>query len=213
MVIGLSYWMGSRRVLGMSPTAGLEGEVTEWKGMRLFSIRGLFTYIVHQLLRRPMRFGLLSIVVALSTFMVILFIAVQSSLSDFLFLSFLGEMIDLNLTGFQTIFLGLGICLTVSIIFLLLYLNYTERRGEYSILRSIGWSIGRIQMYVALEVLLVAIIGTGLGGVCAYGLFATYSNITIPIKVILPILLTPVFLIFFFTIFIMKLINSKAINF
>lgn len=209
IVIGLGYWIGSRKALKMSPRTGLEGNVTEWRAMRLFSIRGLFTYIVHQMVRRPLRFGLLATVVALTSFMGILFIATRKSLSEFLFLSFLGETIDLNLSGFQSVFLGLGIFITVSNIFLLLYLNYIERRFEYSILRAIGWSIGRIQIFVVIEVLLVATIGSGLGVLFAYVVLITYSNIAIPINYILLVLLAPSFIMILFSILITKSLNLQ----
>ena len=210
-VIGIGYFTGSRKALKLSPRAGLEGEGTQWKFMRFFSIKGLFTYVTHQLMRRPLRFGLLSIVLALTSFMVILFIATQKSLSDFLLLSFLGETIDLNLKGFQTVFLVAGIILTVSIVFLLLYLNITERRGEFFILRSIGWSLQRIQLYMGIEVLLVAVVGSIIGGIAAYALLTYYSAIWLPIWLLVTIVLTPPILMLLFSMTIVQSMKLKAI--
>ena len=209
-VIGIGYFTGSRKALKLSPRAGLKGEGTQWKFMRFFSIKGLFTYVTHQLMRRPLRFGLLSIVLALTSFMVILFIATQKSLSDFLLLSFLGETIDLNLKGFQTVFLVVGIVLTVSIVFLLLYLNITERRGEFFILRSIGWSLQRIQLYMGIEVILVAVVGSVIGGIGAYALLTYFSTIWLPIWLMFTIILTPPILMLLFSMAIVQSINLKS---
>ena len=210
-VIGIGYFTGSRKALKLSPRAGLEGEGTQWKFMRFFSIKGLFTYVTHQLMRRPLRFGLLSIVLALTSFMVILFIATQKSLSDFLLLSFLGETIDLNLKGFQTVFLVAGIILTVSIVFLLLYLNITERRGEFFILRSIGWSLQRIQLYMGIEVLLVAVVGSIIGGIAAYALLTYFSAIWLPIWLLITIIITPPILMLLFSMAIVQSMRMKGI--
>ena len=210
-VIGIGYFTGSRKALKLSPRAGLEGEGTQWKFMRFFSIKGLFTYVTHQLMRRPLRFGLLSIVLALTSFMVILFIATQKSLSNFLLLSFLGETIDLNLKGFQTVFLIAGIILTVSIVFLLLYLNITERRGEFFILRSIGWSLQRIQLYMGIEVILVAAVGSIIGGIAAYALLTYFSAIWLPIWLLVATILTPPMLMLIFSLTIVQSMKMKRV--
>ena len=210
-VIGIGYFTGSRKAIKLSPRAGLEGEGTQWKFMRFFSINGLFTYVTHQLMRRPLRFGLLSIVLALTSFMVILFIATQKSLSNFLLLSFLGETIDLNLKGFQTVFLIAGIILTVSIVFLLLYLNITERRGEFFILRSIGWSLQRIQLYMGIEVILVAAVGSIIGGIAAYALLTYFSAIWLPIWLLVATILTPPMLMLIFSLTIVQSMKMKRV--
>lgn len=210
-LIGVGYLTGSLKSLKLSPRAGLEGESTDWKFMRLFSIKGLFSYIIHQLMRRPLRFGLLSIVIALTSFMVILFIGTQQSLSDFLLLSFLGETIDLNLKGFQTVFLVAGILLTVSIVFLLLYLNIIERKSEFFVLRSIGWSLKRIQMYIGMEVIIVAIVGSIIGSVGAYIILTYYSTIWLPLWLLSVIILSPPLLMLIFSLFIVQTLNMKRI--
>ena len=210
-VIGIGYFTGSRKALKLSPRAGLEGEGTQWKFMRLFSIKGLNTYVIHQLMRRPLRFGLLSIVLALTSFMVILFIATQKSLSEFLLLSFLGETIDLNLKGFQTAFLVVGISLTISIVFLLLYLNITERKGEFFTLRAIGWSLHRIQLYMGIEVLFIAILGSCIGGTGAYLLLTYYSTISLPMWLIVVIILTPPILMLIFSMTIVQSMKIKRV--
>ena len=167
--------------------------------MRLFSINGLFSYVVHQLIRRPLRFGLLAIVLALTSLMSILFMATQQSLSDFLLLSFLGETIDLNLKGFQTVFLIVGLVLTIAIVFLLLYLNITERSKEFFILRSIGWSLQRIQLYLSVEVILIAVTGTVLGTTGAYALLTFFSTLWIPVWMLALIMIAPVVLLVVFS--------------
>lgn len=212
IVISLGYWMGSRKALRMSPRAGLEGEGIEWWFMRLFSINGLFTYILHQLMRRPARFGLMAIVIGLTSFMVVLFTATQKSLSDFLFLSFLGETIDLNLSGLQTTLLYVGIFLTVSTLFVLQYLNSIERRSEYSILRSIGWSTGRMQYYTGMEVLLVATVGSGIGGLCAYWLLISYSTIVMSIWFVILVLLAPIFLMLLFSVILVQVLKVSEMK-
>lgn len=198
-IISIGYLTGSQKALKISPRAGLEGEGTQWKFMRLFSINGLFSYVVHQLIRRPLRFGLLAIVLALTSLMSILFMATQQSLSDFLLLSFLGETIDLNLKGFQTVFLIVGLVLTIAIVFLLLYLNITERSKEFFILRSIGWSLQRIQLYLSVEVILIAVTGTVLGTTGAYALLTFFSTLWIPVWMLALIMIAPVVLLVVFS--------------
>lgn len=210
-VIGIGYLTGSNKALKLSPRAGLEGEGNQWRFMALFPIRGLLSYIIHQLIRRPIRFSLLSIVLAMTSFMIILFIATQKSLSDFLLLSFLGETIDLNLKGFQTVFLVVGIILTVTIVFLLLFFNITERKGEFIILRSIGWSIQRIQIYMGIEVILIGLIGSIIGGVGAYCLLTYFSTIWLPIWLLLTVILAPSILMLIFTMLIVQKMKMKGI--
>lgn len=210
-VIGIGYLTGSLKALKLSPRAGLEGEGTDWKFMRLFSIKGLLSYIVHQLMRRPMRFGLLSTVIALTSFMVILFIGTQQSLSDFLLLSFLGETIDLHLKGLQTAFLIAGIVLTVSIVFLLLYLNINERKGEFFVLRSIGWSLKRIKLYIGMEVVIVAIIGSILGSLGAYAILTYFSTLWFSLWLLIMMIGFPPIIMLIFSIIIVGTLKMKRI--
>ncbi|WP_432359406.1 FtsX-like permease family protein [Sporosarcina sp. UB5] len=210
-IIAVGYVTGSRKSLKLSPRAGLEGEGTQWNFMRLFSINGLFSYVAHQLIRRPLRFGLLTIVLALTAFMSILFIATQQSLSDFLLLSFLGETIDLNLKGFQTVFLVVGLILTIAIVFLLIYLNITERKKEFFILRSIGWSLRRIQIYLSIEVSLVAVIGSILGAFGAYALLTFFSTLWIPVWMLTLIIVTPIVLLLVFSLTIVQSMKMSSV--
>lgn len=210
-IIAIGYVTGSRKSLKLSPRAGLEGEGTQWNFMRLFSINGLFSYVAHQLIRRPLRFGLLTIILALTAFMSILFIATQQSLSDFLLLSFLGETIDLNLKGFQTGFLLVGLILTIAIVFLLIYLNITERKKEFFVLRSIGWSLQRIQMYLSIEVALVAVIGSVIGAFGAYALLTFFSTLWIPVWMLTLIIVTPIVLLLVFSLSIVQSMKVSGV--
>ncbi|MGE8207135.1 FtsX-like permease family protein [Heyndrickxia sp. NPDC080065] len=211
LLIGIGYLTGSRKALKLSPRAGLEGEGTEWSFMRWFAIRSLYSYVLHQLLRRPLRFGLLALSLALSTFMSILFIATQQSLSDFLFLSFLGETVDLNLKSFQTIFLVIGLLLTVSIVFLLLFMNINERKKEFFILRSIGWSLKRIQYYIGIETIFVAAIGSTVGTISAYIALTFFSSLWIPVWTVIVFIVGPVSLMWLFSFFIVQSIKMQTV--
>ncbi|MDW0118157.1 ABC transporter permease [Sporosarcina thermotolerans] len=210
-IIAIGYVTGSRKALKLSPRAGLEGEGTQWSFMRLFKINGLLSYVVHQLIRRPLRFGLLAIVLALTAFMSILFVATQQSLSDFLLLSFLGETIDLNLKGFQTAFLVVGLILTIAIVFLLLFLNITERKKEFFILRSVGWSLRRIQMYLSVEVTLIALLGSVIGAIGAYLLLTIFSSLWIPVWMLVLIIVMPVVLLLGFSLAIVQSMKMSGV--
>lgn len=205
VLLGIGYLSGCRQALWLSPRAGLTGEGKQWAQKRMLAIRGLGTYLFHQLSRRPLRFGLLLIALALSVMMIILFIATQQSLSDDLFLTFLGEVIDLNLQTYQKAFLLLGILLTVLLTLLLLFLNLTERRGEVQILRSIGWSIHRISRYFQLEAALIGVIGAVVGTVAGYTFLTVYSNLWLPAWVAIGSLLVPVGMMILFTSLLFQL--------
>ncbi|GAA0339366.1 hypothetical protein GCM10008967_32130 [Bacillus carboniphilus] len=211
ILISIGYLSGSRKSLKLSPRAGLEGEGTEWSFMRMFKINGLLSYVLHQLLRRPLRFGLLAMVLALTTFMSMLFVATQQSLSDFLFLSFLGETIDLNLKSYQTIFLIIGIVLTILTVFLLLFLNITERRKEFSIIRSIGWPMKRIQLYLSMEAFIVSALGSVLGTMGGYALLTFFSNLWLPIWMVALMIISPIILMVLFTWLIVKGMKMNAV--
>ncbi|MBB4826291.1 ABC-type antimicrobial peptide transport system permease subunit [Sporosarcina luteola] len=211
-IIAIGYATGSRKALQLSPRAGLQGEGREWKFTRLYAIKGLWSYMIHQLIRRPLRFGLLAIVLSMTSFMVVLFLATQQSLSDFLILSFLGETIDLHLQGIQTLFLIAGILLTTSIVLLLLYLNISERKREFFVLRSIGWSLGRIRFFIGCEVLLVAAAGSAIGGSGAYLLLTFYSTIWLPFWLMGLIILSPPLLMILFSLLFVGVVNSKRLH-
>ncbi|MDR4886303.1 FtsX-like permease family protein [Fredinandcohnia sp. QZ13] len=210
IITGIGYVSGSRRALWLSPRAGLAGDSNQWSSKRLFVIRGLGTYVIHQLMRRPLRFSLLVGTLALTIFMAILFVATQQSLSDFLFLSLLGETIDLNLKSYQRIFLIGGLILTVSIVFFLLFLNIIERKNEFLIMRSIGWSMKRIQVFLSFEVILIAVIGSLIGSISAYLIVWLFSAISLPIWTIIVSFFTPVCLLLVFTVMISRLISLES---
>lgn len=212
-VIGLGYFSGSKKALRLSPRAGLKGEGADWKFLRFHSFNGLFTYSLHQLARRPIRFGLMSLVMGLTSFMGVLFTVTQKSLSDYLFLSFLGETIDLQLSGLQkTLFIS-SVILTFVTLFVLHYLNTTERQSEFAILRSIGWSNRRLQFYTGLEVLLVSTVGSGFGGLVAYGFLYYTSDIELRIWFVLNVLVIPVGLLLLFSIVLMHALKNGPLKF
>ncbi|WHT47188.1 hypothetical protein QNH10_13170 [Sporosarcina thermotolerans] len=117
----------------------------------------------------------------------------------------------MNLKGFQTVFLVAGVLLTASIVFLLLFLNITERKREFFVLRSIGWSLKRIQLYIGSEVLLVAAIGSVIGGIGAYALLTYYSTIWLPVWLLVLIILAPPILMLIFSLLIVRSLNMKRI--
>lgn len=194
IIIAIGYYSGSRRSLWLSPRAGLAGESVNSGEKRSIPIRGLISFVWHQLFRRPLRFGLMVITVLLSTWMVILFVATQQSLSDFLFLSFLGETIDLNLQTYQRVFLGLGLSLTLAVVLLLLILNMIERQKEFYVMRAIGWPWQRLRRYLLIEAGIIGGLGGLLGSVVAYGVLTFFSTLWLPrwvaiVAIFLPMIL------------------------
>jgi len=180
VIITVGYYSGSRKALWHVPREGLAGEGGQSGSRRLFPIQGLWGYILHQLLRRPLRFGLMLLSLVLSTVMVLLFAATQQSLSDFLFLSFLGEIVDLHLKPYQMSFLILGILFTTAVVAMLIFLNLVERRKEFYIMRSIGWSIQKLQRYLLIESGLIGALGGVIGTIAGYGLLTYFSSLWLP---------------------------------
>ncbi|GAA0461060.1 ABC transporter permease [Alkalibacillus silvisoli] len=211
-IISIGYVTGSYKALKLSPREGLEGEGAEWKMQRMVRIRGIMSYCLHQLLRRPLRFGLLTIVIAITTFMLLLSIVTQQILSDFLYLSFIGESINLKLAGYQTATLILSFILAVALTFLLLYLNLTERKKEFLIFSSIGWPMRRIQFYISLESFIVSVIGAGIGTIVASLFINIYTDSVIPSWLISLSILSPVALITLFTIVIIAGFKVKGVT-
>ncbi|MBU9714106.1 ABC transporter permease [Evansella tamaricis] len=198
-ILVISYGTGGFKALKLSPSKGLAGEGTDGAFLRVIPIRGILSYVVHQLFRRPLRFGLLTIVIALTTFMLLLTLATQQSLSDFLYLSFLGEAIDLKLSNYQTALLFVSILLALINTFLLLYLNFSERKKEFYIFRSIGWSTKQIQGLIHLESIIVSVAGSLLGALGGYYVIHSFLVIPIPFWIVGSIIVLPVLLISLYT--------------
>lgn len=64
----------------------------------------------------------------------------------------------------------LGIALSAFIMFNSLYVSIQERRSEFAVLKTIGYSPGHLQAFVLAEVLLLSILGTAAGLAAGYGL-------------------------------------------
>ena len=204
LIIFISYLTGSYKALNLSPRKGLEGEGSSWQFLRFIKIRGIFTYIIHQMLRRPLRFGLLILVIAITSFMIILTIGTQQSLSDYLYLSFLGEAIDLNLASYQTAILIVSFVLALGITFLLIYLNITERKKEFFIFRSFGWPMRRIQFYMNVEAFVISLTGAMLGALSALFVKNILAELTVATWMIILAIIGPIIVIVLFTSFIVS---------
>jgi putative ABC transport system permease protein len=64
----------------------------------------------------------------------------------------------------------LGIALSAFIIFNSLYVSIRERKNEFAVLKTIGYTPGQLQVMVLTEVILLALIGTVIGLVIGYGM-------------------------------------------
>ncbi|MDV2580574.1 ABC transporter permease [Alkalibacillus haloalkaliphilus] len=211
IIISIGYIAGSRKALKLSPRDGLAGEGDTWKMQRLVKIRGVLSYCIHQLLRRPLRFGLLATVIAITTFMLLLSFVTQQSLSDFLYLSFIGEAIDVRLEEYQTATLIMSFALAIAVTFLLLYLNINERMKEFFIFRSIGWPKRKIQLYISLETFVVSFVGSSIGTLGAILFINVFTDIVIPTWMISLAILGPILLITFFSIVIFSGMKVKQV--
>ena len=78
---------------------------------------------------------------------------------------------DLN-TFFLALYLAgfLGIALSAFIIFNSLYVSIKERKSEFAVLKTIGFTPGQLQTMVLSEIFLLAIIGTVFGLLAGFGL-------------------------------------------
>jgi len=211
VIITVGYYSGSRKALWHVPREGLAGEGGQSGSRRLFPIQGLWGYILHQLLRRPLRFGLMLLSLVLSTVMVLLFAATQQSLSDFLFLSFLGEIVDLHLKPYQMSFLILGILFTTAVVAMLIFLNLVERRKEFYIMRSIGWSIRKLQGYLLIESGLIGALGGVIGTIAGYGLLTYFSSLWLPAWIAVVSILFPFLLLILCTWMLVSFLGSSSI--
>ncbi|WP_121663770.1 FtsX-like permease family protein [Metabacillus litoralis] len=71
----------------------------------------------------------------------------------------------------------LGIILSAFIIFNSLYVSIKERKNEFAVLKTIGYTPGQLQAMVLSEVILLALIGTVIGLVVGYGMALGLTNI------------------------------------
>ncbi|MFD2442475.1 FtsX-like permease family protein [Bacillus sp. CGMCC 1.16607] len=78
---------------------------------------------------------------------------------------------DLN-TFFLALYIAgfLGIALSAFIIFNSLYVSIKERKNEFAVLKTIGYTPSQLQVMVLTEIFLLAIIGTVFGLLVGYGL-------------------------------------------
>lgn len=78
---------------------------------------------------------------------------------------------DLN-TFFLALYIAgfLGIALSAFIIFNSLYVSIKERKNEFAVLKTIGYTPKQLQQMVLTEVSLLALIGTAVGLIVGYGL-------------------------------------------
>ncbi|MDZ5473349.1 FtsX-like permease family protein [Bacillus sp. 31A1R] len=71
----------------------------------------------------------------------------------------------------------LGIVLSAFIIFNSLYVSMKERKNEFAVLKTIGYTPGQLQVMVLTEVILLALIGTGIGLLVGYGMALGLSSL------------------------------------
>jgi putative ABC transport system permease protein len=64
----------------------------------------------------------------------------------------------------------LGIALSAFIIFNSLYVSIKERKNEFAVLKTIGYTPGQLQVMVLTEIILLALIGTVIGLAVGYGM-------------------------------------------
>ncbi|MGY3716206.1 FtsX-like permease family protein [Sutcliffiella cohnii] len=210
LIIGLGYWSGSYRALKHSPRYGLAGEVMSQKSRSLLPIRGLGSYVLHQMVRKPLRFGLLVGTIGLTLYVGVLYLAAQSSMEQFLFLSVLGEAINLHMAPYQKLFLIGGLILTILCVFFLLFLNVTDRKKELLIMRSIGWSLTRIQLFLCLEVALIGLIGSLLGVGGSVVTIVAFTTMSVPVSIALYASFVTVFLLLLFIIILTGTISLRG---
>ena len=210
LLTAIGYVSGSVKVLTVSPREGLHGETRQKSKKRGIGISGLGSFILHQMLRRPFRFGLLVIMIAITTLMILLFVTTQQSMSDFLFLSFLGETIDMKLESYQRTFLYVGILLSVLSIGFILILSIVERSSEWTLFRSIGWSRRKIQMFLCIEVGVMGLTGGVLGTLGAGFMINIFTQTSLPAWYYIGAFLLPTLALVLFALMIVRIFGGKS---
>ena len=210
LLTAIGYVSGSLKVLTVSPREGLHGETRQKAKQRGIGINGLGSFILHQMLRRPFRFGLLIIMIAITTLMILLFVTSQQSMSDFLFLSFLGETLDMKLESYQRTFLYVGFMLSVLSIGFILILSIVERSSEWILFRSIGWSRRKIQMFLCLEVGVIGLTGGIVGTFVAGLMINIFTQISLPAWYYIGAFLLPTLALVLFALMIVRIFGGKS---
>lgn len=210
-MIAVSYFAGSRRAIMLPPRQALIGEAKDSRMARFVKIRSTISFAFNQMLRRPARFSLLSVVIAMTSFMLLVIISTQQSLQNDLSVSFVGEVVAVDLAGVQGLYLGLGIVLTSAVIFLLIYLNMSERQMEFYTLKALGWTSARLRTYLFIEAIGIAVIGTGIGIIGTLVLLLQAASIHIAWWLVVLIILLPVVQQTLFTLLIVHYIHRKKV--
>ncbi|WP_158541077.1 FtsX-like permease family protein [Sporosarcina sp. BI001-red] len=211
-ILSISYYAGSRRSLLLPPGQALAGEAGSVKARRYSKISSLRSFAANQMLRRPSRFLLMSFVITLTCLMFYLTLSLQVMLEDDLQRTLKGEQIAVDLKGIQGLFVLLGILLTSGNLFMLTYLNLSERQMEFHVLRTIGWPRRKIQHLLQLEAACIAACGILPTAILGAGSWLLFTAPPVGLWGILLILLLPILQQLLFTYGIQRFLITRNLS-
>nr|WP_317940245.1 FtsX-like permease family protein [Sporosarcina thermotolerans] len=210
LITGISYYSGSRHSIIQTPRQALNSEVKDSRAFRLLNIRSITGFAYNQMFRRPARFLLLALVIAMTSFMIFIILSTQQSLQNELHVSFVGETLNVQLSGLQNLYVAMGIILTTAVMLLLIYLNLSERQKEFHVLKAIGWKFKRVRIYLIIEAIGISAIGTIVGSTAALILLLQVPSFQITWWIGILVLAMPVLQQLIFTLLLVTMMNRKG---
>lgn len=82
----------------------------------------------------------------------------------------LGHVLTVHIRGVDELSVGLTVTLAAIALSDAIYLGLRERAGELSVLRAVGWSVAQVRGLVAIEALIISIVGALVGAVAGLAL-------------------------------------------
>ncbi|MDN4607503.1 FtsX-like permease family protein [Sporosarcina highlanderae] len=210
LITGISYYSGSRHSILQTPRQALNSEVKDSSAFRLLNIRSITGFAYNQMFRRPARFLLLALVIAMTSFMIFIILSTQQSLQNELHVSFVGETLNMQLSGLQNLYVAMGVILTTAVMLLLIYLNLSERQKEFHVLKAIGWKFKLVRTYLIIEAIGISAIGTIVGSTAALILLLQVPSFQITWWIGILVLAMPVLQQLIFTLFLVTMMNRKG---
>lgn len=155
------------------------GEVSG-RGLALGPL-SLWGYGLRHLLRRPLRTVGVLAVLAISTALATLLLAVRFAMQGELYGILLGEYVYTRIRGFHYGMVGIGLMLSGLSIAEVMQVGVAERRREIGLLKATGWHNGAVFQAIVREAILVGGPGGALGALGGALVFRTLYRVLSPL--------------------------------
>jgi putative ABC transport system permease protein len=148
------------------------------KHMSRFPFKNIFSFAFYSLLRLKYLTTLKSLVITITVVYIYVFLITKSNTSNFLFLTFLGESINIALEGYQWSLFYVGILLSLTALFALDTNQMEKRLLELQLFQAWGWNKKKWVVYYFFQILLLNAFSLSLGLLIGFILLFGFSDFT-----------------------------------